>query len=53
MKDGKVSEETDWRACGDGGWNLDRGGAGSGGGGEYVSDLLFESTTVAGGGGEA
>ena len=58
MKDDEFSdrtdgEEADWRACGDGGWNVDRSGAGRGGGGEYVSDFFFEPAAVASGGSEA
>ena len=53
LRDEEFRQEADWRACGDGGWNVDGGGACGGGGGEYVSDLLFESAAVAGGGGEA
>ena len=53
MRDGKVNEEADWCARRDGGRNLDGGGAGCGGGGEYVSDIFVESAAVEGGGGEA
>ena len=53
LRDGNCGEEADWRTCGDGRGNVDRRGAGSGGRGEYVSDILFEPANVEGGRGEA
>jgi hypothetical protein len=53
FSDCKDGEEADWRACGDGRWDMDRGGAGCGGGGEYVSDFFFEPEAVESSGGEA
>lgn len=53
LVDVEFDEEADWRACGDGGWDVDCRGAGCGGRGEYVPDIFFESEDVAGSGGEA
>jgi hypothetical protein len=52
-RDGEWCEEADWRACGDGGWDVDCCGASGGGWSEYVSDFLFEPAAVEGGNGEA
>ena len=53
FRNGEWREEADWRACRDGGWNVDCRGTGGGGGGEYVPDLFVESAAVAGGDSEA
>jgi hypothetical protein len=52
-RDGEWVEEADWRACRDGGWDVDCRRTSGGGRGEYVSDIFVEPPAVESSDGEA